>query len=155
MAAAKLVLFARPDGYEVGNIVPSEEGGLNYHEYNSVLQDFVRRVAAPAARKTGFTVETTAERQSLDDWLTPQSAEALRRFSEAANKSTGSAHPLDQKRWFRFLLQVHSDKRQLGTSQLARWLTEIEGWSDEKADDLVVEYEFALALLDEYDLRPN
>ena len=72
---------------KVGNIVPSEKGALDYSEYNSVLQDFVRRIAGPAAQKTGFAVETTPARQSLDDWLTPQSAEALRRFSEAANKS--------------------------------------------------------------------
>ena len=155
LAAARLVLWSRPGGYEVANIVPSGEDALDYGQYNALLQDFAWRIATPAARETGCVLETTAARQSLEAWLTPQSADALRRFSGHANKAMGSTHSLDRKRWFRFLLQVHADARRIDTGQLARWLTEIEGWSDEKALELAVEYEFALALLNEYDLRPN
>ena len=151
LAAAGLVLWSRPDGYEIGNIVPLEPGELSFAAYNAILQDFVARVAEPAAGKTGFTVETTPARQSLDAWLSPQAQQALRRFSRAANKATGSTHPADRQRWFWFLLQVHADKQKIGTLELERWLTEIEGWGEKRAGKLVVEYEFALHLLDTYD----
>lgn len=150
LPAAGLVLWSRPDGYEVTNIVPREVQELGYHGYNAILQDFIARLAEPAARHVGFSLETTAAEQTLDDWLSREAAEALRRFSALANKATGSSHPSDRKRWFDFLLQVHAGGQRLNTEQLARWLVEVEGWSDDKAHDLVVQYEFGLELLDEY-----
>ena len=153
-AATHLCLQPRPDGYEVTNIVPLiEDGQLDPGEYNAVLQDFMTRIAVPAAREAGFVVEMTASRQSLEDWLTPRSAMALRAFTVHANKGMGSAHPRDRERWFRFLMLVHADKCPLGTEQLSRWLTEIGGWNTDMAHELVVEYGFGLALLDEYDLQ--
>jgi hypothetical protein len=148
--AAALVLWSRPDGYEVTNIVPREVRELGYSGYNAILQDFARHLAEPAARQVGFSLEITAAEQTLQDWLSPEAAEALKRFSAAANKSTGSSHPSDRRRWFDFLLQVHADKRRLDADQLARWLIEVERWSDDTAHDLVVQYEFGLELLDEY-----
>jgi hypothetical protein len=151
--AATIVLWSRPDGYEATNIVPLKVGELDYRAYNAILQDFQQRIAAPAARQVGFQVETTSPRQSIEEWVSPKVVQALRRFSAAANKATGSSHPFDQKRWFEFLIEAHADDRQLDTERLARWLVEAEGWSDEKAHDLVIEYEFGLALLSEYDRR--
>ena len=153
LMAVNLFLRSCPDGYEVTNIVPLNTGQLGPGEYNAILQDFTTRIAAPAARETGLVVETTESRQSLDDWLTPRTAQALRDFSDTANKGLGSAHPRDRERWFRFLMLVHADKCPLGTEQLARWLIEIGGWSADMAHELVVEYEFGLALLNEYDPR--
>ncbi|WP_375274982.1 hypothetical protein [Methylorubrum thiocyanatum] len=149
--AAGLVLWSRSGGYEVTNIVPREVRELGHAGYNALLQDFIDRVATPAAKQAGFSIETTSPQQSLSDWLPPAAVDALRRFSATANKATGSSHPLDRTRWFAFLLSVHGATPPLDADRLARWLVEVEGWSDDKAHDLVVEYEFGLALLDEYD----
>jgi hypothetical protein len=151
LAAAYLVLWSRPGGYEVTNIVPRDVPELGYARYNALLQDFIRRIASPASKIAGFTIEATAAEQSLDDWLPPDAAAALGRFSATANKATGSAHPSDRQRWFEFLLKAHTARGAFGTDYLARWLIEVEGWPDEKAHDLVIQYEFGLALLDAYD----
>jgi hypothetical protein len=152
LASAGLFLWPRLDGYEITNIVPRETSDLGIHAYNALLQDFLVRVADPAAAETGFRVETTTAQQSLDDWLPKNIADALRRFSGAANKSTGSSHPYDRQRWFAFLFAVHDHNEHLDTTRLMRWLVEIEGWSEDKAIELVTEYEFALGLLDQYDV---
>lgn len=149
--AVALVLWSRDDGFEVTNIVPREIGELGQHRYNTALRDFVERVAHPAAAAAGFTVEVSSAAQGLDDWLPRDAADALRRFSVAANKATGSSHPMDRRRWFAFLFAAHHDRGAFDTDRLMRWLTEVEGWSEQTAHDLAVEYEFGLKLLDEYD----
>ena len=133
------------------NIVPDGASQFDPEEYNAILQDFRVQIAEAAARKAGFIVETTNPNQSLDDWLTPKAAQTLGEFSATANKGTGSAHPRDRELWFAFLKQVHADSRQMSTEQLARWLTEVDGWSADMAHQLAVEYEFGLALLTSYD----
>ncbi len=153
LEAAGVALWRQSDGYEVVNIVPRSVEELDPAAYNAILQDFLDRIGAPAARKVGFSVETTAPRESLEDWVSSEAADALRRFSAAANKATGSSHPFDRKRWFDFLMRTHSDAKRIDTHQLARWLTEVEGWTEDRAHRLVVEYEFAQELLDEYDLH--
>mgnify|MGYP001009860798 FL=1 len=149
--AAGLVLWSRDNGYEVVNIVPLEASELGPIRYNRVLQDFLAKVAVPAASVAGFVVKPGPAAQGLGDWLSEDAAAALRRFSATANKSTGSSHPSDQRRWFSFLIAVHNKPGSLDTSRLIRWLCEVEGWSSDKAHELAIEYEFGLALLDEYD----
>ncbi|AFK54015.1 hypothetical protein [Tistrella mobilis] len=149
--AVCLVLWSRDDAYEVTNIVPRDVGELGHQRYNAALQDFIARVARPAATAARFEIQTTSAQQGLNDWLPAAAADALRRFSATANKSTGSSHPSDRKRWFAFLLQAHRDAGSFDTDRLVRWLTEVEGWPDDKAHDLAIEYEFGLALLNEYD----
>jgi hypothetical protein len=72
-------------------------------------------------------------------------------FSRLANKSTGAAHPMDKKRWYAFLIAAHRASKRLDSDQLARWLVEVEAWSAGRAQDLAIDYEFALGLLEQYD----
>ena len=119
---------------------------------NPATGQAVRDVASASIDETDAAVDRAVRAQRSWSALAPlERADALRRFSAAANKATGSSHPLDRTRWFAFLLSVHGVTPSLDADRLARWLVEVEGWSDDKAHDLVVEYEFGLALLDEYD----
>jgi hypothetical protein len=145
---AKLFLWRNADLYEVSNIVPLASGELGRGGYNTVLNDFIARIARPAATAAGLSVELTGSAQTLDDWTTPEVARALRLFSHLANKSTGSSHPLDKERWFDFIAKAHATTDPLSTSQLMRWLVEVEEWGEDEASDLVIEYEFGLGLLD-------
>lgn len=149
--AAGLTLWGTAEGYYVPNIVPSETGNLTYAQYNAILGDFVERVAAPVAYKFGFTITRTEPRQSLDDWLSPDAALKLRRFSGAANKSTGSSHPSDKRRWFDFLIAAHRTGNKLDADTLARWLNEAEGWDENSAHVLAGDFERSLDLLAFYD----
>lgn len=149
--AVALVLCSREEGYEVTNIVPREVGELGENRYNIALRDFVDCVANSAAKEVEFTLEISSPMQGLDDWLPMEAADALRRFSDLANKSTGSSHPMDRDRWFAFLLAVQRNRGTFDSDQLTRWLTEVDGWSHDMAFDLAIQFEFAVSLLSEYD----
>jgi len=75
--------------------VPAEQGELSVSEYNSLLQGFVDQVVQPAQSEVGFVVSLTDPVRELDSWISPAAAEALRRFSVLANKSTTNSHPSD------------------------------------------------------------
>ncbi|TFI59750.1 hypothetical protein E2493_02615 [Sphingomonas parva] len=145
--AARLVLWPQDGGYYVPNVTPVAMGQFTISQYNAVLDDFANAVARPVARRFGFGVGLTAAIQSLDDWLPPEAAAALRRFSAAANKSSGASHPLDERRWFDFIIAVHRCRGQIGSDRLGRWLHEVEGWDEDSSHHLVAQFERGLALL--------
>lgn len=147
LPAARLVLWPQDGGYYVPNVTPVQSGELTISEYNAVLADFAEAVAKPMARRFGFTVSMTSANQNLDDWLTPEAAVALRRFSGAANKSTGASHPMDERRWFDFIIAVHRTGKRISSDYLARWLHEVEGWDERSAHNLAAEFERGIALL--------
>ena len=149
--AAGLTLWETHDGYHVPNIVPLETGNLTYAQYNAVLEDFIKRIAGPIVKKLGFEISATKAEQTLDDWISEDAALKLRRFSGAANKSTGASHPSDERRWFDFIVAVHRSGDRLYADQLARWLCEADGWSEDTAHRLAGDYEGSLALLKYYD----
>ena len=144
---AGLTLFEKThDVWYVPNIVPIESGQLSYDEYNDLLNNFTDFVVKPAITDLPVTIELTKDQVFLEDITGNEIAEKLSRFSALANKSTGSSHPLDKKRWFQFLLAVNNRNVNLDTDILIRTLIE-QGWSDESANQLAIEFEFAQNLL--------
>lgn len=147
LPAARLVLWPKAEGYYVPNITPAKMGQLTIAQYNAVLSNFADAIAKPVARRFGYLVNITSAIQNLEDWMSEDAATTLRRFSAAANKSTGASHPMDERRWFDFIIAVHRGQDDVGTDRLARWLHEVEGWAEETAHDLAGEFERGLALL--------
>lgn len=153
LRAAGLVLWSSNDGYYVPNIVPIESGELSIRQYNAILDDFIERIVRPVASLFDYAIDSTSARQDLEDWTSADASKKLRAFSSAANKSTGASHPMDQRRWFDFIIAVHENHSPIGTDHLFRWLHEIEGWEEESAHELAGEYENSLSLLQRYDER--
>jgi hypothetical protein len=153
LQAAGLTLWSRDDGYYVPNIVPIEFGELGVAQYNAILSDFIERIVRPVTPQFDYRIDATAARQNLEDWTSADASRKLRAFSAAANKSTGASHPLDQRRWFDFIIAVHDSRKTIGADYLARWLYEIDGWDEERAHNLAGQYETALSLLQRYDER--
>ena len=147
-----LILWIESYGYKVVNIVPLEVDHISISLYNDILNDFIVRVVQSASKSLKCSVEVSARRQSITDWISQEAADALRRFSVTANRSTGSSHPSDQRRWFEFLFAVHKAPGKFNTNLLGRWLREVEGWTPEVVEDLIIEYEFGMDLLKAYDL---
>lgn len=145
--AAGLVLTSTAGGMDVANIVPLDISELSYRAYNAILDDFATHVARPAASVAGYRLEVSGSTLQLEDELSAAAAQALRRFSALANHSTGASHPRDQERWFDFIILTHHENARLGASTLARWLSESEGWSEDRARELASEYERARSLL--------
>jgi hypothetical protein len=141
------------DTLYVPNVVPHESGRLTYDEYNRVVVEFHHEYAGPVALDMGFSALLTSDDQTLEDWISTDSAQKLRSFSLNANKSTGSGHPCDQRRWYDFVISVHRNNDSLCASTLERWLIEEEGWGEHQAGRLAVEYEEELGLLSYYEGR--
>ena len=147
IAASGLTLREQPDGYTVANIVPLENGDLSVSRYNDVLNDFLDRVVNPALTDSDVEVKVTPRRQTITDWTSSSAASALHTFSACANKSTGTGHPADQERWFRFLFAAYDTDSRLDTDLLGRWLVEVEDWPPEMAEHLTDEYRYSMDLL--------
>lgn len=136
--------------FEVTNIVPMEKNSLNYDEYNEVLDKCVEDCIIPCAKNCGLRYKITSENVDLENYMSNESARKLKNFSSLANKSTGSSHPCDQERWHDFICQTVKDEDKNVISILGRWLVEEEGWDDEHASELVIEYEQGIALIEYY-----
>lgn len=136
--------------FKVTNIVPMEKNSLNYDEYNEVLDKCSNDCIIPCANACGLSYKVTSENVDLENYMSKESARKLKMFSSAANKSTGSSHPCDQERWHEFICQTMKDGDKNVISILGRWLVEEEGWDDEHASELVIEYEQGIALLEYY-----
>jgi hypothetical protein len=147
LPSAGLLLWAGDRGYRVVNIVPLETSELTIQQYNAILAEFVALIAAPAAAEAGFDVEMSGGRQTLEDWVSPRAAHALRTFALTANRATGSSHPVDRRRWIQFLLADRA-RDLMGAERLERWLVEVADFGEEVAGRLVSQYEFARDLLE-------
>lgn len=149
--AASLFMIRSGTSLKVTNIVPKEVGSLSRVQYNTILDEFVEHVARPVADRLNLTIELTPDHLPITHWLSEDAARLLKSFSAAANKATGSSHPLDFSRWTAFLIQAHREHTNLDTETLQRWLIEEEGWPEDRAVDLAIEFEFARDLLRAYD----
>lgn len=134
----------------VSNIVPAQQGRLSYDEYNTILRTFWEQLAQPAAEILGLRALLSKTDVEIEDLLSKKAAEALQSFSANANKSTGSSHPLDKQRWNEFLITCHRKKDRIGTDLLSKWLMQ-DGWDEESASDLVIQFEQGTGLLEQYD----
>lgn len=149
--AARLWLMHRKEGeIYVPNVVPEGVSQLLRPTYNAIVKEFFRVIAKPAAGAAGVSASLGKDDVELEDMLSVPVARLLRQFSVLANKSTGSSHPLDRKRWFSFIIAAHSVRSRLAADELERWLSLNGGWSPERATELALEYEFARELLSQY-----
>lgn len=145
--AAGLSLWPHDAGLYVPNVVPAKDGQFTHTQYNGILEEFAESVIRPVARHGGYKIEMTAGRQTMTDWASPEVARKLAVFSSLANKSSGASHPLDQKRWFDFIVSAHRAGADIGVDRLARWLHEVEGWDMDSAHRLAGDFEHSLSLL--------
>lgn len=144
---AGLSLFQKEsDLWHVPNIVPLEVGQLSVDQYNQILVKFCEDIVQPAIRDTPAIYQLTEDTVSVKDVAGEEVDTLLRRFSSVANKSTGSTHPMDRKRWFDFILKAYKAGGRVDTTLLVGTLLE-QGWPTDAAHELAEEYELAMDLL--------
>ena len=101
-------------------------------------------------RESPYEVSTSNNVVTLDDAFSPEGKKRFLSFSGLANKSTGSSHPYDRERWLKFIIYLHKHNEVADSEYVKEFLIE-DGWTEDKAIDLVIEYSFALKLLKMYD----
>ncbi len=134
----------------VSNIVPRKTTKLNYDQYNEILREFCENFVKPVVEEMQLSVSLTQDDETLEDWISTDSAAKLKTFSDCANKSTGSAHPLDKDRWYEFIISMVLNDDSLDSWSLKRWFVEEEDWHEEIANELAIEYEQQVGLLRYY-----
>jgi len=145
---AGLSLFQKEgDTWYVPNIIPLDSSQLSRDQYNKILENFLDTIVRPSIAGLPVTAELSGDVVILKDVVGEDVAALLHKFSVLANKSTGSSHPCDRNRWFDFLIAVQRKRISLDTDLLINSLME-DGWSEDRAHDLAIEYEFAIGLLD-------
>lgn len=139
----------------LSNIVPREESisSLGYDQYNLVLESFIEDVGKVGEREGFFQILHSSDKVDLESELGSEVFKKLKLFSNCANKSTGSAHPLDEERWFDFIISSFDSEAVLDESTIGRWLREVGGWDKDSAIALQMEYRSAVDLLRYYKRR--
>ena len=136
--------------YKVTNIIPYKTGQLTISQYNRILNDLYNNFTLPHCKEYGLVAKLSEFEITLEKYISKESSSLLHTFSIAANKSTGTSHPLDKARWFKFVINVFNDGSDLPTDILNRWLVEVEDWSENMAFELIIEFEQAISLLKAY-----
>jgi len=150
-AASLWLAYRNDDTLYVSNIIPLNLRQLDVDQYNEIIREFYKKFVAPAAESLTLKHVLTSDTKEIQDWVSTETVAKLQRFARLANKNTGSTHPSDQERWFNFLVAAHAESTTLGPQTLAKWLEETEGWPEEIAYDISIEYEFSQSLLKVYD----
>jgi hypothetical protein len=127
---------------------------MTLEECNGLIQEFHDSFLAPEASAAGLHIDLEPEDQGPETWMTTGLAKQLRAFSGIAKGSGNRSHPLDRERWIKFLIGAHKENAELNATDLARWLME-EGWGEEPASTLAIEYELARDLLRTYEGADN
>ena len=145
----KAVIWTYDYGYmlQTFNIIPTNTNRLSKEEYNFILNVFVDTFIRRTAADYHSEVVLSNPLLDLNDYVDKEVVHTLKLFSEMANKSTGRTHPLDEKRWFDFLIISSSRKCRLSVDYLEGWLVD-NGWSPDMASSLGLDYEYGLSLLD-------
>jgi hypothetical protein len=136
----------------IRNIIPQNQGSLNYDSYNFILEEFANKCIEPVL-KGDFKLVLTPNEYSLEAEAGEETAKLLEIWADSCNPSTLNSHPFDFERWAAFVISAHKNGSQLSTETLKRWLFEVKGWDRnfEKIHDLVLDYEYALRILEVYD----
>lgn len=112
---------------KVANITSSVVSELGVDRYNVILSGFYDIVRVLNSK---VDVHLSSGQEDLEDWLSPESAEKLKRFSNSANKA--GLHPSDNERWFDFVIStVEKDDDRFTSYELKLWLKK-EGWYDDE-----------------------
>lgn len=151
LPAARLWLaFKEDDKLYVSNIVPTKVNQLSQAEYNSILVKFSNDLAELQVLEPDFQINLDSDQKGLGDFFSAETAKKLTLFSVAANKSTGSAHPMDRERWLDFIIASVEEGSRISPAELETLLIEDEKWPPEEADELSSQYSFALEVLKAY-----
>ncbi|MBW4660985.1 MAG: hypothetical protein KME15_20100 [Drouetiella hepatica Uher 2000/2452] len=129
-------------------ITPRDIGDLSKDAYNAILEEFLTQFIEPATQALDIQVITTPEDRSFETSMSHEMSQLLRHFSSAANKSSSAGHPSDEKRFFGFIIQAHSEGALLDEAELRGLLVE-DGWPEVNAQNLSSKYRFGRDLLNQ------
>lgn len=152
-AIAYVWLVISDDLLYVSNITPNKSGQLTYHQYNAILTKFFNE-AIETQIADGIAAKLSKDSVTIEDFAGTETTNKLKNWINSANPSTLNTHPEDFKTWCNFVFSAHMNKSSLTANQFERYLIEeVKIYDENLVDRLVLEYEYSLNLLSEYDKR--
>ena len=134
-------LIREKNTLKVANILPDERRSLSMQEYNEALMKFVKDFSAINPQYSDKVSTNIFDPLKI---MSESALDKLKNFYILANKSTGSSHPDDEKRWFSFICQTVEDNRIITDEQeFIDFLLDKEYWKTETFnEDVAVELVF-------------
>ena len=133
----------------VANIVPKAKSSLTEDEYGELINDFIAPKVISILESANVRIDIQSVEFQVQDVLDKDTVDLLKTFSSCANKSTGTAHPRDAKRWFKFIFSSFKNG-EIDTHTLHDFLIE-DGWAEDMAFELIIKYEYSIDLLKDYE----
>lgn len=134
---------AGKDGYYLLYCFPIEKTA-NIDEYNQ----FIKQIGDDL-EKEGIPIEISADNSfPVMEGVSIHTLKALNYFSGNANKDDGHSHSLDNQRWLKFIYSsIYIGEMSLISDNLSNVLSYELGWSEEKSNELAVDYDNAISAI--------
>lgn len=147
-----LILFVNEEENKVDiiNIIPSKKSdifSLDCSAYNNILDVFKKDVFLEINDINGCDVEENQEDYTIQE-IIPKSYEKLNTWLEAFPLS---GHPLDERRWFDFLIALRKNRETLSIDDFSKYIQENYNWSKKDIERFGLKYEEQVELLEYYD----
>lgn len=144
----QLSLWGKDYGYKLTNIIPTDPDReqITITQYNQILQAFYKDVVQHVTEDGSISVEISEPTSTIERWISTKAAKALERFSSEPNRKTGLDNPYVKEKWYEFVASAYSGNSTLPEPILEEWLKR-DGWDDDHARQLVLNYIDALSLL--------
>lgn len=145
-----IVAYKNEQKVDIVNIVPSKKSGLSsldYTQYNTILDTFKEDVFLEIKKKFSNEIEENNEDYTIQE-IIPKSFEKLNLW---LSMYPLSGHPLDEHRWFDFLIALRKNDESLSVNDFSKYIEEQYGWSQEDLERFELKYEEQIDLLEYYD----
>lgn len=149
---SKVFVYVSGNKLVVANVLSSMVASLGRERYNQVVEAF--SVAVSDCLYGNIQVELSSSDFIMEHQISAEAFSALRTWVETCPKDAPFDHPLDEERWFRFILAIKDSENRLDASVLGRWLREDMAWPigcDDQVDEIEDKYSYSIRLLKFYD----
>lgn len=135
---------------EVANIIPTQASGvtnLNVSTYNEILDIFIDKILSPVCKEFGVRYESNNEQYSIKEYI-PKSFEKLDQW---LNGFPLSCHPMDEERWFDFIVALVKNGEELSISTFEEYIAETQkSWTRNDIECFSEKLEYSIRLLKYY-----
>jgi hypothetical protein len=128
--------------------IHSKDSTVSTDQYNFLASEFFLLFLEAPAAGLGLTVDFSSDEWEIGQALGRCGARLLRSFASIPDRSV--KHPLDHRRWLRFVAYLGVNPERKCDPWLIRgWLIE-QGWAPKTLDRLIPELQFGLELMRAY-----
>lgn len=149
---SRVILCAKDNSVAIINIVPMSESGVSHiklGDYNKILDYFRDKIFIKISEEYGNKIKENSEDYTLSE-IIPKSYPVLETW---LNNFPLSGHPLDEERWFDFVISLHENNETLPVSDFETFLFDEQGWDGLDIDVFSLKLTSQLELLAYYDKR--